>query len=111
MRLDEVVPHLARRPGMFGVDGAYATHVAFLHGFAAGGGGESMGRYRAFLVARLGTGGNLGWDGLVLRLAFPGDPARWDPRAARGEDEERAAVRTLLGTLEDFLREDAAGGR
>ncbi len=101
--LGEVIAHLRRRPGMFGVDQGFATHVAFLYGFSTADDEGEMSSYREWLVRDLGTGDNMSWVWLVLRKAFPEESRLWDPSASRSQNEERVAVETLLQTLENFL--------
>lgn len=101
--LHDVIPHLRHRPHMFGVDESFSTHVAFLYGFSAADDRGELPEYRKWLVRVMKTGENMSWVWLVLKKAFPEDSRLWDPAVLRDVDEERAAVETLIRTLEEFL--------
>lgn len=77
----EVLPHLRKRPLMFGVDGTFATHVSFLYGYSAGDSQGELQEFHAWLTKDSETSSNMSWAWLVLKKAFPGQSALWDPGA------------------------------
>jgi hypothetical protein len=66
----KLFPDLQRRPGMFALDGSFGQFRAFLTGVDAGHDWQFLTGFRELLVTRAGTGSNLTWTGVVVRLAF-----------------------------------------
>lgn len=100
--VDLLVP-LERHPLMYLCDERFATLAAFLQGHAVASG--SLLGFREWLVLRVGSGFNLGWEALVLGLVFPDAADPWEAlRFGRGE---REACSTLLRLVGEFLGESA----
>jgi hypothetical protein len=70
-----------QRPGMFGLDGTFHDFTVFVRGCEAGNDWQLLAGFRESLIARLAAGNNLGWEGLVLHLAFPDRPVSPDRHA------------------------------
>ncbi|WP_331804488.1 hypothetical protein [Streptomyces sp. CS62] len=87
---------------MFGLNGQLSSYVAFLYGFSAADQYGDLARYREWLAEQLALDGSLGWPGIVLRRAFPDDSRMWDLHAERSTEQERAAISSLIQTLEEF---------
>jgi hypothetical protein len=94
---------------MFGLDGSYSMYVAFLRGYEVGSyePGSSaerwLGGFNEWLVGKLGTGRNLGWDSLILRVAFPDRPDQWKLFVQRDMELDRMVSETLFSQLREFL--------
>lgn len=97
------------RPGLYGLDGSFREFCAFVTGADAGNDWQLLTGFRELLVVRVGTGNNLTWVGLVLRLAFPDAESGW-PGLLTTPDGDRAAVATLFRLLDEFLERRAAPG-
>lgn len=104
--LHEILPHLRKRPLMFGVDGTFATHVSFLYGYSAGDPRGELQKFHAWLNKDFEASSNMRWVWLVLKRAFPGKFSLWDPNAPRTSEEEATAVVALLTSLEKFLNSE-----
>jgi hypothetical protein len=98
MTLDEVVPLLQKYPGMFCLNGNFASIAAFLQGFNTATDQHALSGFREMLANKVGTGDNMAWEYLVLRLAFPDEPRLWDTDQLRSESEEEI-VKDLLFSL------------
>lgn len=81
MMLREIVPHLRKRPLMFGVDGTFATYVSFLYGYSAGDPRGEVQKFHAWLNKGFKDSSNMSWVWLVPRRAFPGEKSLWNPSA------------------------------
>ncbi len=104
--LREIVPHLRKRPLMFGVDGTFATYVSFLYGYSAGDPRGEVQKFHAWLNKGFKDSSNMSWVWLVPRRAFPGEKSLWNPSAPphlRGRSHCRGR---LLASLEEFLESE-----
>ncbi len=100
--------HAGVRPWMFGLDGSFGEHVAFLNGLDTGAGGRVLDGFGAWLAGRRGReewDGDLVWPLLVLREAEIGASAdAWHGLAA---EEDARAVIVLFELLSEFARDRA----
>lgn len=97
-----LIERLDKRPLMFSLDGSFDMYVAFLKGYQCGSDAEWLANFHAWLVQDLGSGQNVGWEALILRIALPGKPDSWRLFGPRAEDEEAALRRTLFDKLRAF---------
>jgi hypothetical protein len=97
----DLFEHVRKRTGMFFQEQTYAVVAAFVLGYDEAYEGGLLVGFREWLVLRLKRGANLGWQALVLELAFP-DVA--DPQNAvlRRAEAERHAIDTLFDLLMEF---------
>jgi hypothetical protein len=105
----KLLSDLQLRPGMFGLDGSFGQFCAFLTGVDAGHDWQFLTGFRELLVTRAGTGNNLTWAGLVVRLAFPDTGVRQHERLA-DPDGNSQAVATLFALLSEFLERRSEHG-
>ncbi|GAB1688359.1 hypothetical protein [Krasilnikovia sp. M28-CT-15] len=106
MELWEFLDHLQRRPGMWGLDGSFGQYAAFLEGYGTAE-GRALEGWREWLVVQLDGGNNLGWQGLVHRLALPD----WEPGyLPLDEVQDKAVVVALFRLLNQFVAERESGG-
>ncbi|WP_405061619.1 hypothetical protein OG474_08200 [Kribbella sp. NBC_01505] len=89
-----LIDQLDARPTMVGVDGTFAAYSAFFRGWQYGGGAEWLQSFQGWLADGMDTGWNLGWEGLILRLALPDRPGTWSVSAERSREDE-AVVRPV----------------
>ncbi|MEU8222520.1 hypothetical protein [Kribbella sp. NPDC048915] len=88
---------------MFGIDGSFRTYTAFLRGYQYAFDHPTwLDEFHSWLVGSLGTGANLGWEALILRIAFPDDPEKWRYLAPLSVAEDGAVCRTLFDRLRAF---------
>jgi hypothetical protein len=98
----ELFAEVRQRPGVFGVKNTYWPVVSFVTGVDVGTDWALLTGFQEFLVTRLGYGHNVGWMGLVPRLAFPDDADQWTAKL----DEpggDAVAIDTLFRLLDEFL--------
>ena len=99
------------RPGAYGLDGSYKSYVTFLNGYHEGSGRRALAGFREWLADRLGSGTNLVWEALVLRLAFRDDfPGQVRHPRELTPNEDIAATSRLFQLLAEFQESDAAAG-
>lgn len=96
-----MVWNLQNRSGMFGLDGTFPMYVAFLHGYIFSEEARWIDGFRGWLAEKNGDGFNLGWESLVIRIAFPEDSDEW--RVFKKRDVESDSL--LAGKLFELLSE------
>jgi hypothetical protein len=106
----EMLGRLQEAPGMFGLDGTYDMYVAYLQGYDHAEAGEWLHDFTAWLQGELGYGGNLGWQSLVLRIAYPEASERWRTFGPREHDVDARLAVTLFELLGEFDKARAARG-
>jgi hypothetical protein len=99
----ELLAQVRQRPALFCLDGSFGNAVAFLLGYDAGMDWGLLAGFQEWLARRLDCGNNLAWPALVLRGAFPDDPAGWR-QDALDPKYERAATQALWEFVDEFLR-------
>lgn len=87
---------------MLAVSGTFASASAFLRGWQYGGEADWLREFQRWLADGLGTGWNLGWEALILRIAFPDRPGAWSTAAERGDDDEAVVRQVLFAKLREF---------
>jgi hypothetical protein len=78
----------------------YDVVAAFVAGFDTACEGGVLVGFKEWLVPRVGSGRNLGWERLVLDVAFPNAISARD--ALAGEAANRHAIDTLFDLIEQF---------
>ncbi|MFI2612515.1 hypothetical protein [Kitasatospora sp. NPDC018619] len=101
MNHKDLIAKVHARPGLFGLDGTYRSSVAFLIGLDAGSFGGLLKGFSEWLVVRRGYQTSLGWQALVLEIAFEGESIGHSVDLDR--DQERQAVDCLFSLLADFM--------
>lgn len=97
-----LIERLDTQPLMFSLDGSFDMYVAFLKGYEVGSQAAWLADFQAWLVNDWGSGRNVGWESLILRLALPGDSDGWRLFGPRTDDEESALRETLFSKLRAF---------
>ncbi|MFI5732242.1 hypothetical protein ACIA49_19115 [Kribbella sp. NPDC051587] len=87
---------------MAGVDGSFVMYAAFFRGWQYGGDADWLRDFQRWLADGMGTGWNLGWEALILRIALPDRPGTWSVSAERGAAEEAVVLRVLFEKLREF---------
>jgi hypothetical protein len=85
----ELFAVIRQRPGLYGLDGSFGQHCAFIEGMNTARDGRLLTGFREMLVTRFGDGNNLTWPALIRRMTSGGD------------DTDR--VSALYDLLEEFL--------
>lgn len=97
------IEHLQKRPGMFGLNGTFLMYVAFLRGYEHAEEASWFRGFRDWLAEKYGDGFNLGWESLVVRAAFPGDPGQWIIFKTRDSQSDSLLVGKLFELLSEYL--------
>lgn len=92
-----------RRPSVYGLDGSYRQHVAFITGCDAGNDWGLLVGFPEWLAMKVEAEANVTWSSLVLQVvgltAASGHPA--------DEESDSKAVEALFALLDDFLSQRA----
>jgi hypothetical protein len=103
MSLPALLGLVRERPEMYLQKVEFYVASAFIDGFNFANENGLLIGFREWLVTKLGYGNNLGWEGLVLGLAFPdADDVR---RELEKEGNHERAVEFTFRTIEEFLHE------
>lgn len=91
-----------RRPSMYIFGVSFGSVTAFLTGLCLGSDPNLLDEFRRWLLIRTGgTGSNLTWEALVLRIAFP-DVVQ-PHRELTSPTQDEAAVASVFDLLSEFL--------
>jgi hypothetical protein len=104
MNYRELLQSVKRRPGMYGINGAYSSAVAFVLGCDAAMSGTLLHGFREWLIVRLGDGNNLAWHALVMRVLGLQDQENAEFSTV-GSEINMQPIEGLFELLDEFFEE------
>jgi hypothetical protein len=97
----ELFEQVRSRTGMYIAEDSYDAAAAFVMGYDLACEGGVCAGFREWLVMRVGSGPNLGWEALALHVAFPTSS---NPQAAvlANAETQRHGVDVLFSLLAEY---------